>query len=97
MCFCIDGVSKPLKLVVRHRTGKLSPTVGWRVANILNKPTIPTYSFEPPTALFYNAVFCWGIKDGTDVVFAGCVDDALCIIVRYRIDSIRSEFCCNQG
>ncbi len=58
MYFFIDGVSKPLKLAVRRLADRLSPAVGWRVVNILNKPTIPTYSFEPPTALFYNAVFC---------------------------------------
>lgn len=60
MYFFIDGVSKPLKLVVRRLADRLSPAVGWGMASILNKPTIPTYSFESPTALFYNAVFVEG-------------------------------------
>ena len=31
-----------------------SPTFGWRAVNILNKPAILVYSFEPPTAVIYR-------------------------------------------
>ena len=36
------------KAVIRDSEWK-SPTIGWRAVNILNKPTIAAYSFEPPT------------------------------------------------
>ena len=34
-----------------------SPTFGWRAVNILNKPAILVYSFEPPTAVIYRGFF----------------------------------------
>ena len=46
--------------------------IGWRVANILNKPTIPFYSFEPPTALHFVAVFSFM---GGDEIYMWYFDD----------------------
>ena len=40
-----------------------NPVCGWRAVNILNKPAIPFYSFEPPT-IKCLMVFCLNQKKG---------------------------------
>ncbi len=51
----IGGV-ETLKTRVRVVEQK-SPTFGWRAVNMLNKPAILVYSFEPPTAVIYRGFF----------------------------------------
>lgn len=56
----LRGIKTPTQYLI---TDKKSPTTGWRAVNILNKPAILCYSFDPPTTDISGGFYL--IKRGT--------------------------------